>query len=156
LPTRRTPGDINGHHARRIHVGSGPTRLQPSAAQRSNSHCLARPLYTRSTLVVLDGTEPDPVVDEQTVKPIVVCVDDDRNNLNALGGVLRDRGTVLLAGTGVEALELVHANPDVAVVLADLRMPGLAGPELLARIAQIRPHCRRAVVTGFPESEDLI
>ena len=96
------------------------------------------------------------MVDEQTVKPIVVCVDDDRNNLNALGRVLRARCTVLLAATGVEALELVHANPDVAVVLADLRMPGLAGPELLARIAQIRPHCRRAVVTGFPESEDLI
>jgi diguanylate cyclase (GGDEF)-like protein len=35
-------------------------------------------------------------------------------------------------------------------------MPGLAGPELLARIAQVRPHCRRAVVTGFPESDDLI
>ena len=32
----------------------------------------------------------------------------------------------------------------------------LAGAELLARVAQIRPHCRRAVVTGFPESEDLI
>ena len=35
-------------------------------------------------------------------------------------------------------------------------MPGLAGPELLARVAQVRPHCRRAVVTGYPESEDLI
>jgi len=35
-------------------------------------------------------------------------------------------------------------------------MPGLGGPELLARVAQIRPHCRRAVVTGFPESDDLI
>jgi diguanylate cyclase (GGDEF)-like protein len=63
---------------------------------------------------------------------------------------------VLLASNGVEALEHVQANVDVAVVLADLRMPGLAGPELLARISQIRPHCRRAVVTGFPESEDLI
>lgn len=93
--------------------------------------------------------------DEQG-KPIVVCVDDDRNNLNALGRVLRARCTVLLATNGLEALELVQANPDVACVLADLRMPGMAGPELLARIAQIRPHCRRAIVTGFPESDDLI
>lgn len=63
---------------------------------------------------------------------------------------------MLLASSGLEALELVQANPDVACVLADLRMPGLAGPELLARVAQVRPHCRRAVVTGFPESDDLI
>ncbi|MBL9016848.1 MAG: EAL domain-containing protein [Myxococcales bacterium] len=76
--------------------------------------------------------------------------------MNALGRVLRARCTVLLASSGLEALELVQANPDVACVLADLRMPGLAGPELLARVAQVRPHCRRAVVTGFPESDDLI
>lgn len=93
---------------------------------------------------------------EEAVKPIVVCVDDDRTNLNALGRVLRARCTVLLAASGLEALDHVKANPDVACVLADLRMPGLPGAELLARVADIRPHCRRAVVTGFPESEDLI
>ncbi|MBL0214362.1 MAG: response regulator [Myxococcales bacterium] len=87
---------------------------------------------------------------EEAGKPIVICVDDDRTNLNALGRVLRARCTVLLASTGLEALELVQANAEVACVLADLRMPGLGGPELLARVAQIRPHCRRAVVTGFP------
>ncbi|MBA3455914.1 MAG: EAL domain-containing protein [Deltaproteobacteria bacterium] len=89
-------------------------------------------------------------------QPIVICVDDDRTNLDALGRVLGERYTVLLAGSGAEALELVHANPDVACVLADLRMPGIAGPELLARVAELRPQCRRAVVTGYPESEDLI
>ncbi|HWO23277.1 MAG TPA: EAL domain-containing protein [Kofleriaceae bacterium] len=83
-------------------------------------------------------------------------MDDDRSNLQALGRVLRAKCSVLLAATGLEALEHVRSNPDVACVLADLRMPGLPGAELLARVAEIRPHCRRAVVTGFPESEDLI
>ncbi len=104
-------------------------------------------------MAVSDLEQP---VAEEAGKPIVICVDDDRTNLNALGRVLRARCTVLLASTGLEALELVQANAEVACVLADLRMPGLAGPELLARVAQIRPHCRRAVVTGFPESDDLI
>jgi diguanylate cyclase (GGDEF)-like protein len=103
-------------------------------------------------LAVVDS-EP---VFEETVKPIVVCVDDDRSNLNALGRVLRARCTVLLASNGMEALDHVTAHPDVACVLADLRMPGLPGAELLARVAVLRPHCRRAVVTGYPESDDLI
>jgi len=70
--------------------------------------------------------------------------------------VLGGRCTVLLASGGLEALEYVQRNPDVACVLADLRMPGLPGAELLARVAHIRPQCRLAVVTGYPESEDLI
>jgi len=100
--------------------------------------------------------DPEQIDTQETTKPLVVCVDDDRNNLQALGRVLRARCTVLLASDGLEALEHVNANPDVACVLADLRMPGLAGAELLARVAQLRPHCRRAVVTGFPESDELI
>ncbi|MBA3396206.1 MAG: EAL domain-containing protein [Deltaproteobacteria bacterium] len=95
-------------------------------------------------------------ITDDAAKPIVICVDDDRNNLQALGRVLRARCTVLLAESGLEALALVEANPDVSCVLADLRMPGLAGAELLARVAKTRPQCRRAVVTGFPESDDLI
>jgi diguanylate cyclase (GGDEF)-like protein len=104
-------------------------------------------------LAVVDTEQP---VIEDTGKPIVVCVDDDRKNLSALGRVLGTRCTVLLANDGLEALEHVQRHPEVACVLADLRMPGLPGAQLLARVAQLRPQCRLAVVTGFPESEDLI
>ena len=101
---------------------------------------------------VLDGQDAT----EDPGKPVVVCVDDDQNNLNALGRVLRARCTVLLASSGQQALEIMQQQQDIAAVLADLHMPGLPGAELLARVAQMRPHCRRAVVTGYPESEELI
>ncbi len=112
-----------------------------------------RPAYTDLTLGVPDGNETS---SEELAKPLVVCVDDDAANLQALANVLRGRCNVLVAQDGLTALDHVQNNPDVAAVLADLRMPGLGGPELLARVAQLRPHCRRAVVTGFPDSEDLI
>ena len=83
-------------------------------------------------------------------------MDDDLNSLRALSRVLGSRFTVLLASSGLEALDHLQNNPDVACVLADLRMPGLPGAQLLARVAELRPQCRRAVVTGYPESEDLI
>jgi diguanylate cyclase (GGDEF)-like protein len=100
-------------------------------------------------------SEPSAPVDEAG-KPIIICVDDDRTNLNALDRVLRARCTVLLATSGEEALELLEKHGEVAAILADLRMPGLPGAELLARVSQLRPQCRRAVVTGFPESDELI
>ncbi|HUS30485.1 MAG TPA: EAL domain-containing protein [Kofleriaceae bacterium] len=104
-------------------------------------------------MAVPEGQE---AAQEDPSKPVVICVDDDQNNLNALGRVLRARCTVMLASSGQQALELLEQTADVAAVLADLHMPGLAGAELLARVAQLRPSCRRAVVTGYPESEELI
>ncbi|HEY0986417.1 MAG TPA: diguanylate cyclase, partial [Kofleriaceae bacterium] len=104
-------------------------------------------------MALVDAEQPGV---EDTGKPVVVCVDDDPNNLSALGRVLRPRYAVLLASDGLEALDHVQRHPDVACVLADLRMPGLPGAELLARVAKLRPQCRLAVCTGFPESEDLI
>jgi diguanylate cyclase (GGDEF)-like protein len=107
-------------------------------------------------LVVSDGNPTEAVQPEEPSKPVVICVDDDQNNLNALGRVLRARCNVLLATSGEEALAMVEANVEVAAVLADLHMPGVPGAELLARVAKMRPHTRRAVVTGYPESEELI
>ncbi len=102
------------------------------------------------------GVDPSQASSGDEGKPVVICVDDDRNNLNALDRVLRGRCHVLLASSGQEALDLFDQQPEVVAVLADLRMPGLPGAELLARISTLRPHCRRAVITGFPDSEELI
>ena len=99
--------------------------------------------------------DPQAPITVEAGKPIVVCVDDDQTNLSALAGVLGERYGVLLATSGEEALRLVDANPDVACVLADQRMPGMAGQVLLERIAQLRPRCRRAVVTGYPDTPEL-
>ena len=41
-------------------------------------------------------------------------------------------------------------------MLADLRMPGCPAPSCSRASSQLRPQCRRAVVTGFPESDELI
>ncbi len=105
-------------------------------------------------MAVLDGQEP--VSAEEPGKPVVICVDDDETNLNALGRVLRARCTVLLATNGTEALKLLEDTADVAAVLADLHMPGVSGSDLLAKVSEIRPSCRRCVVTGNPESDELI
>ena len=94
--------------------------------------------------------------DEPGTKPVVICVDDDQQNLNAYARVLRERYVVYVAANATEALQLVEAHADIAVVLADYKLAGESGAELLARVAERRPACRRAIVTAYPDALELI
>jgi signal transduction histidine kinase len=64
----------------------------------------------------------------------ILLVDDDARGLYALAEVLRDlRHDVVVAGSGEEALRCL-LRQDFAVVLLDVRMPGLSGYETAALI----------------------
>jgi diguanylate cyclase (GGDEF)-like protein len=81
-------------------------------------------------------------------------VDDEAGNLDLLERALGRRFHVLTAASGNEAVELLHRHA-IGVVLADLRMPGMDGADLLALAAVVQPAARRVVVTGFPEAAGL-
>ena len=63
----------------------------------------------------------------------VLVVDDDASLRDTLREILREEGhCVLLAENGKQALEVLRAHEDVAVVLLDLMMPVMNGLEFLA------------------------
>jgi len=67
----------------------------------------------------------------------ILLVDDDMRNLLALTPVLEGWGfDVLAAGDADEALETLADEPDVAVALLDVMMPGMDGLALAAAIRQ--------------------
>ena len=59
---------------------------------------------------------------------------------------------VLVAGNGLEALQMLDQEP-VHVVVTDLHMPGLGGVDLIRQIAEWYPSIPILVITGTPESE---
>ncbi|HKD46774.1 MAG TPA: HAMP domain-containing protein [Rhizomicrobium sp.] len=66
--------------------------------------------------------------DEDLVGKTVLLVDDDARNIFALSSALERRGMrVLTATTGKEAIELVNATPELAIVLMDIMMPEMDG-----------------------------
>ena len=66
--------------------------------------------------------------------PLILIVDDHTEMLENLTLTLEIEGfPVLAAESGERALELLEAN-DVAVVLADISMPGINGYQLLERV----------------------
>jgi CheY-like chemotaxis protein len=80
----------------------------------------------------------------------ILCVDDEPNILTGLSRQLHGCGyEVLTAGSAAEGLELLHRNPSVAVVIADMRMPGGAdGASMLRLSRKFAPDATRIVLTG--------
>jgi HAMP domain-containing protein/CheY-like chemotaxis protein/signal transduction histidine kinase len=75
--------------------------------------------------------------DEALVNRKVLIVDDDVRNIFALSSVLERRGmTVLTAGTGREAIEMLESTPDISIVLMDIMMPEMDGYETMQVIRQ--------------------
>jgi DNA-binding NarL/FixJ family response regulator len=80
----------------------------------------------------------------------VLCVDDDASVLSALRRVLRmEPFEVLTASNAAHALASLRRHP-VAVIIADQRMPGQTGAELLAEVGQRWPRIGRVILTAYP------
>jgi len=85
--------------------------------------------------------------DEDLLRRTVLLVDDDARNIFALSSVLERRGMeVLTATTGSEAIGVLAARPDVAIVLMDIMMPGMDGYETIQAIRTNPGHRRLPIL----------
>jgi CheY-like chemotaxis protein len=87
--------------------------------------------------------------DEDLLGRTVLLVDDDARNIFALSSVLERRGMhVLTATTGSEAIEVIGARPDIAIVLMDIMMPGMDGFETM-QVIRTNPGLRRLPIIAL-------
>ncbi|HET9488215.1 MAG TPA: sigma-54 dependent transcriptional regulator [Methylomirabilota bacterium] len=89
-------------------------------------------------------------------QPTVLIVDDELRVLDALEAILAEEFRVLRAPGGEEALALLRAEPDVAVIVTDYRMPVMTGVELLRRSQEIVPESVRIVLTAYTDVDSLM
>ena len=79
--------------------------------------------------------------DEALLGKRVLVVDDDVRNIFALSSLLERHGMhVTSASTGHEAIDLIHATPDLSLVLTDIMMPEVDGYETIRRIREDPEH----------------
>jgi signal transduction histidine kinase len=89
------------------------------------------------------------------VGAIILLVDDERDNLEPMRLMLEDSYRVLTAENGPQALALLEAEP-VELIIADQRMPGMTGVELLARVHQIKPDVVRLILTAYSDFDAML
>lgn len=91
-----------------------------------------------------------------TDKPLILVVDDERQNLQLVRRILMRRYAVELAESGQEALSKLDEIDAPAVVLTDMRMPGMNGAELLAACVDRVPEAKRLLMTGYSDYSALM
>jgi CheY-like chemotaxis protein len=83
----------------------------------------------------------------------VLCVDDEANVLDAFRRTLRRDFEISVADGGEVALSMLASERPFAVVLSDMRMPGMNGIELLSRVKEIAPDSVRMMLTGNSDQQ---
>jgi two-component system response regulator AtoC len=86
----------------------------------------------------------------------VLIVDDDRDFCELLVADLKDRGWDALFVTEAEEAMAAPPDPELDVVLTDLRMPGVDGLSLCRRVVESRPDVPVVVMTAFGSLETAV
>ena len=81
----------------------------------------------------------------------ILFVDDDSNILDAYKRQLKRQFNVDTAQGGEEGINAIVNNGPYAVIVSDLRMPGMDGNQFLSRVKDLAPESIRMMLTGFAD-----
>ncbi|MBZ0243692.1 MAG: response regulator, partial [Bacteroidales bacterium] len=85
----------------------------------------------------------------------ILVADDVEANFLFLKAVLKEtKAKILWAKNGEEAIALIHNQPDISLVLMDIRMPETDGYQAAKAIKEIAPSIPVIAQTAFTETED--
>jgi response regulator RpfG family c-di-GMP phosphodiesterase len=84
----------------------------------------------------------------------ILIVDDNPNVLDVLKRILELDYNVFTCVNGERALRIMEEN-DIALVIADHRMPGMKGAEVLKEVREKYPNTVRLIISGYFYDQDM-
>jgi PAS domain S-box-containing protein len=131
-------GQSGGHIALETSLGKGSTFRVRFPRALTPDVAIPKPSGIRDEPTLPTGSERILVVEDAV--EVAALVD---RRLSSLGY------QVLVAIHSVHAEELFRQHPDISLLLTDVVMPGMSGPELAARLVAIRPELRVLFMSGY-------
>jgi len=89
-------------------------------------------------------------------RPRVLLVDDEPAVLEGLELQLGRRFEVHTAGSGAEGLQRLQSPASYAVIISDMRMPGMDGAAFLAQARKVAPLTVRMLLTGYADTPSAV
>jgi two-component system, cell cycle sensor histidine kinase and response regulator CckA len=113
---------------------------------------LLLPAVTAPSTVIAQPARPEAATHHSET---ILLIEDDDSVREIARRVLTHAGyTVIEARYGTEALDLAADHPSIDLILSDVVMPGLSGPEVVLRLRATRPEIVPLFMSGYaPESE---
>jgi len=136
--------DFVGRCAGMIEVETDP--------EEGTAFTLLLPAVSAPAVLAAPGQNTDTGSDRSET---ILLIEDDDSVREIARRVLTQAGyTVIEARYGSEALDLAAEHPVIDLVLSDVVMPGLSGPEVVLRLLETRPEIVPLFMSGYaPESE---
>ena len=94
-------------------------------------------------------------------EPYKILVVDDEPDLELLmlqrmrRNIREGRYSFVFAQNGVEALEKLHQDEDIDMVLSDINMPQMDGLALLEQIPKVAPNIRSVIVSAYGDMKNI-
>lgn len=89
--------------------------------------------------------------------PLILVVDDDAGQRQLLSSFLTARGfPVATASSGGEALERIVKDDSIAMIVSDVRMPGMTGLDMLRRLREAHSALPVLLVTAYADIRDAV
>jgi two-component system, response regulator, stage 0 sporulation protein F len=85
----------------------------------------------------------------------ILYVDDEVMNLMLFEANFRKKFKIITSGSAKEGLELLRVNPDVDIVISDMKMPVMNGIEFIKKAKADFPDIRCFILTGFEITDEI-
>ena len=86
----------------------------------------------------------------------ILCVDDEPRVLEGLKNTLDWDYDVVTAPGGPQGLKLLAEDPEIRLVLSDMRMPDMSGAVFLSEVRVRFPEVTRMLLTGYADIESAM
>ena len=86
----------------------------------------------------------------------ILIVDDEPQVTRGYRRSLRKQFSLDVANSGEEAIDFISQSPPYAVVVSDMRMPGMSGLQLLTELKTITPGTVRIMLTGNADQQTAV
>jgi response regulator RpfG family c-di-GMP phosphodiesterase len=86
----------------------------------------------------------------------ILCVDDEPKVLSAFQRQLHEMFDITTATGGAEGLQTIASSGPFAVVVSDMRMPGMDGVHFLSEVRKHTPDSVRIMLTGFADLQTTV